>query len=86
MNIKQTQIYNAANLSMFMVNLSQTLLRKKTSKLDQSINDLKSWFRASWEILVNGILHAKTGTVTKLYNVEHLYPENKFDFAQKSDF
>lgn len=47
MNIKQTQVFNAANLSMFMVNLSQVLLRKKQGKFGQSINDLKSWFRAS---------------------------------------
>lgn len=47
MNIKKTQVHNAANLSMFMVNLSQALLRKKSSKLGQSINDLKSMFRAS---------------------------------------
>ena len=47
MNIKQTQINNAANLSMFMVNLSQALLRKKTGVFGKSINDLKSWFRAS---------------------------------------
>jgi putative transposase len=47
MNIKQTQVYNAANLSLFMVNLSQALLQKKSAKFGQSINDLKSWFRAS---------------------------------------
>jgi putative transposase len=47
MNIKQTFVPNAANLSMFMVNLSQTLLQKKSGKFGQSINDLKSWFRAS---------------------------------------
>jgi hypothetical protein len=47
MNIKQTQVHNAANLSMFMVNLSQALLQKKSRKFGQSINDLKAWFRAS---------------------------------------
>ena len=47
MNIKQNQIDNAANLSMFMVNLSQALLQKKSGKLGRSINDLKAWFRAS---------------------------------------
>jgi hypothetical protein len=30
-----------------MVNLSQALLQKKSGKFGQSINDLKSWFRAS---------------------------------------
>jgi len=47
MNVKQNQVHNAANLSMFMVNLSQALLRKKSGILGQSINDLKAWFRAS---------------------------------------
>ena len=47
MNIKQAFVPNAANLSMFMVNLSQALLRKKSGILGQSINDLKAWFRAS---------------------------------------
>jgi putative transposase len=47
MNIKQTQVRNAANLSMFMVNLSQALLLQSSGKFGQSINDLKSWFRAS---------------------------------------
>ena len=47
MNIKQTVVPNAANLSTFMVNLSTALLQKKSGKLGQSINDLKSWFRAS---------------------------------------
>jgi len=47
MNIKQTFVPNAANLSMFMVNLSAALLQKKLGKFGQSINDLKSWFRAS---------------------------------------
>jgi len=45
MNIKQAQVHNAANLSMFMVNLSQAA--KKTGVFGQSINDLKAWFRAS---------------------------------------
>jgi putative transposase len=47
MNIKPEQVYNAANLSMFMVILSQALLREKTGVFGQSINDLKAWFRAS---------------------------------------
>ena len=47
MNIKQNQVHNAANLSMFMVSLSAALLRKKSGKFGQSINDLKAWFRAS---------------------------------------
>jgi len=47
MNVKQEQVYNAANFSMFMVILSQALLREKTTVFGQSINDLKAWFRAS---------------------------------------
>jgi len=47
MNLKQTQVHNAANIAMFMVNLSQALLHKKSGKFGQSINDLKAWFRAS---------------------------------------
>jgi len=47
MNIKQKQVYNAANLSMFMVNLSAALLRKNPGIFGQSLNDLKAWFRAS---------------------------------------
>ena len=47
MNIKQKQVHNAANLSMFMVILSQALLWEKTTVFGQSINDLKAWFRAS---------------------------------------
>jgi len=47
MNIKQMQVHNAANLSMFMVILSQALLWEKTGVFGQSINDLKAWFRAS---------------------------------------
>lgn len=45
MNIGQTQVYNAANLSMFMVNLSY-VLRHKTPFLCRSVIDLKAWFRA----------------------------------------
>ncbi len=47
MNVKQTQVHNAANLAMFMVNVSQELLEQKSRKFGQSVNDLKSWFRAS---------------------------------------
>jgi len=47
MNIKQTQVHNAVNLSMFMVNVSPALLGQKSRKFGQSVNDLKSWFRAS---------------------------------------
>jgi putative transposase len=46
MNIKQIPVYNAANLSMFMVNLSQVLLRHfRPTCPNFSINDLKAYFR-----------------------------------------
>jgi hypothetical protein len=47
MNVNQTPVYNAANLAMFMVNLSPALLRKPSEFIGKSVNDLKAWFRAS---------------------------------------
>lgn len=47
MNIKKNQVHNAANLAMFMVNLSPALLRKPSGFIGKSVNDLKAWFRAS---------------------------------------
>ncbi len=48
MNIKQTPLYNAVNLSFFMVNLSQVLIqqiRTDTNNPDFSVVDLKAHFR-----------------------------------------
>lgn len=48
MNIKQTPLYNAVNLSFFMVNLSQVLIqqtRTDTNNPDFSVTDLKAHFR-----------------------------------------
>lgn len=46
MNINQLPIYNAANLAMFMVNLSQLLLRHfRPTYPTFSVNDLKAHFR-----------------------------------------
>jgi len=48
MNIKQTPLYNAVNLSFFMVNLSQVLIqqiRTDTDNPDFSVTDLKAHFR-----------------------------------------
>jgi len=46
MNINQRPVYNAANLAMFMVNLSQVLLRPfRQSCPTFSVNDLKAYFR-----------------------------------------
>jgi len=46
MNVNQLPLYNAANLSMFMVNLSKLLLRHfRPSCSSFSVNDLKAHFR-----------------------------------------
>jgi hypothetical protein len=47
MNVNQLPVYNAANLAMFMGNLSQ-VLRRKLSVDEGSIPDLKSQFRGHW--------------------------------------
>lgn len=46
MNLKQRAVYNAANLAMFMVNLSQVLLKDFRQACPTfSVNDLKAFFR-----------------------------------------
>ena len=46
MNVNQTPVYNAANLAMFMVNVSQVLLRHfRPTCSTFSVNDLKAHFR-----------------------------------------
>jgi hypothetical protein len=46
MNVNQTPVYNAANLAMFMVNLSQVLLGHfRPTCPTFSVNDLKAYFR-----------------------------------------
>ena len=46
MNVNQTPIYNAANLAMFMVNISQLLIRQfQPTYPTFSVNDLKAHFR-----------------------------------------
>lgn len=48
MNIKQTPVYNAANLSFFLVNLSQILIQQMRTDMnnpDLSVSDLKAHFR-----------------------------------------
>ena len=46
MNVNQTPVYNAANLAMFMVNVSQLLLRHVRPTCPTfSVNDLKAHFR-----------------------------------------
>jgi putative transposase len=52
MNIKQTPVYNAANLAMFMVNLSQVLLGHFRSTCPNfSVTDLKAYFRGRKYVL-----------------------------------
>jgi putative transposase len=47
MTIKQTPVYNSANMSMFMVNVSHALMRPmRTHWPECSVNDLKAWFRS----------------------------------------
>jgi putative transposase len=47
MNVKQLPVFNAANLSMFMVNVSQALLFS-SDDAKRSVLDLKSRFRGLW--------------------------------------
>src|SRR6266478_1210342 len=47
MAVKQTPVYNSANLAMFMVNVSHALIRSmSTDWRECSMNDLKAWFRS----------------------------------------
>lgn len=47
MTVKQIPVYNSANLAMFMVNLSQALMRPMRSHWPElSVTDLKTWFRS----------------------------------------
>jgi putative transposase len=47
MTIKQTPVYNSANLARFMVNLSHALMRPLQPHWPGvSVNDLKAWFRS----------------------------------------
>ena len=46
MSVKERPVYNSANLAMFMVNVSQALLRPMRAQWPAfSVNDLKAWFR-----------------------------------------
>lgn len=52
MNVKQTPLFNAANLSLFMVNLSQVLIRQMRPGWPSfSVNDLKAHFRGRKYVL-----------------------------------
>src|SRR5437660_11065909 len=46
MTVKQTSVYNSANLAMFMVNLSHTVMRSMRGDWPEvSVTDLKAWLR-----------------------------------------
>jgi hypothetical protein len=46
MNVNARPVYNGANLAMFMVNVSQALMRPMRAQCPAfSVNDLKAWFR-----------------------------------------
>jgi putative transposase len=46
MSVKERPVYHSANLAMFMVNLSQALIRPMRAQWPAfSVNDLKAWFR-----------------------------------------
>jgi putative transposase len=47
MVVNETPVYNSANLAMFMVNVSQALIRPMRPQWPElSVNDLKTWFRS----------------------------------------
>ena len=47
MVVNETPVYNSANLAMFMVNMSQSLMRPLRAQWPElSVNDLKTWFRS----------------------------------------
>jgi hypothetical protein len=47
MVVKETPVYNSANLAMFMVNVSHALIRPMRAHWPElSVNDLKTWFRS----------------------------------------
>ena len=47
MTVKQTPVYNSANLAMFMVNVSHAVMHPlRTGWPECSVNDLKAWCRS----------------------------------------
>ncbi|MDM8560697.1 DUF559 domain-containing protein, partial [Candidatus Parabeggiatoa sp. HSG14] len=49
---------------------------KREQFINQRYGIIRFHHQTDWESLVNGILHAKAGTVVRLYNVDHIYPDN----------
>jgi len=51
MTVQQTPVYNSANLAMFMVHLSHTVMRAMRGDWPEvSVTDLKAWFRGRKEM------------------------------------
>ena len=47
MVVNERPVYNSANLALFMVNVSQALMRPMRAQWPElSVNDLKTWFRS----------------------------------------
>lgn len=52
MSVKERPVHNSANLAMFMVNVSQALIRPMRPQWPEcSVNDLKAWFRGRKYVL-----------------------------------
>ena len=52
MSVNERSVYNSANLAMFMVNVSQALMRPMRAQWPAcSVNDLKAWFRGRKYVL-----------------------------------
>ncbi len=52
MVVHETPVYNSANLAMFMVNVSQALMRPMRVHWPAlSVNDLKTWFRSKMYVI-----------------------------------
>jgi putative transposase len=74
MNIKEVPVTNAINLSLFMVNLSQVLLRQfRQTYPDSGILDLKAYFRAAkyFEETIKMLPHIVPMSFGK--NLNHFY-------------
>jgi len=52
MAVKETPVYNSANLALFMINLAQILIRPFRERCPTfSVNDLKAWYRGRKYVL-----------------------------------
>ena len=60
-------------------NYDQTEEKQREKYLTRNYNIVRFHHKIGLEELFNGILQAKLGKVVRLYNIEHVYPEN-FEF------